>query len=240
MIGLAYDDFDKYYGLLVGPVFGIVFAIFGVFGGFVSDNANRKVFSSCVCVLWSLTTLGTGLIDSFAMLYIFRFLLGVFEAAYNPSAYSLISDYFHPKYRTTANSVYNCAIYLGGGLASLASVIINIVGWRVTYDIIGIIGVVSGILGFILIKEPKRGQFDPKKKVDDRAKLLQEHENEPQAVADEEKKNPIIEILFKFWEALKELFLNETCRYLVVAGVFRYWAGYSIGFFMPKFFGGVY
>lgn len=177
MISLAYyPDFDKYYGLLVGPVFGIVFAVFGVFGGFISDNANRKVFASCVCVLWSLTTLGTGLIDNFAMLFVFRFFLGVFEAAYNPSAYSIISDYFHPKYRTTANSVYNCAIYLGGGLASLSSVMIEYIGWRLTFDIIGIIGVASGIIGFVFVKEPVRGKFDAKKKVvDERAKVVEQH-----------------------------------------------------------------
>ena len=44
----------------------------------------------------------------------------------------------------------------------------------------------------------------------------------------------------KFFDAMKELFMNEVCRYLVIAGCSRYWAGYSIGFFMPKFFGGVY
>lgn len=40
--------------------------------------------------------------------------------------------------------------------------------------------------------------------------------------------------------ALKELFVNPTCRYIVIAGCARYWAGFAIGFYMPSFFGGIY
>jgi len=33
---------------------------------------------------------------------------------------------------------------------------------------------------------------------------------------------------------------NETCRYACIAGSFRFFGGYAIGFFMPKYFGSVY
>ncbi len=38
------------------------------------------------------------------------------------------------------------------------------VGWRWSFRIIGIIGIGAGVLGFILIREPERGQFDAIKK----------------------------------------------------------------------------
>ena len=33
---------------------------------------------------------------------------------------------------------------------------------------------------------------------------------------------------------------NPTCRYTAIAGCFRYFGGYAIGFFMPLYFLGVY
>lgn len=90
--------------------------------------------------------------------------MGVFQSAYNPCAYGMISDYFHPQFRTTANSLYNGAIYLGGALSSLAVIMISGLGWRGTYILIGAIGVGAGFLGLFLIREPERGTFDGAKK----------------------------------------------------------------------------
>ena len=112
------------------------------------------------CILWSTCTLFTGLINSFPLLFVMRFGLGIFESAFNPCAYSIISDLFAPSYRTTANSVFNLGIYFGGALASLSTLMITSLGWRKTYEIIGYIGIGLGVAGFLLIKEPKRGKFD--------------------------------------------------------------------------------
>ena len=90
-------------------------------------------------------------------------MLGVFQAACNPPAYSILADYFHPKYRTTANSIYSLGIYIGGALSSLTVLIITGVGWRWMFILVGIIGMGAGVIGFVFIKEPKRGNFDPKK-----------------------------------------------------------------------------
>lgn len=89
--------------------------------------------------------------------------LGIFQAPFNPTAYSVISDYFHPEYRTTANSAYNTAIYLGGGMSSLGSVMIGEIGWRNAYIVVGSIGMGAGALGLFFILEPTRGKFDPNK-----------------------------------------------------------------------------
>lgn len=158
-----YPDFLQYYGVLSGATFSLSYAVCGIFAGVISDKVNRKVFAGLSCVLWSTTTLLTGLIDSFPLFFLFRFLLGIFESAFNPCAYGIISDYFHPQYRTTANSLYNGAIYLGGALSSLATIMINGLGWRGTYILIGSVGIGAGILGLFFIMEPKRGAFDPPK-----------------------------------------------------------------------------
>ena len=116
------------------------------------------------CILWSTCTLLTGLIDSFPVLFVMRFGLGIFESAFNPCAYSIISDLFAPANRTTANSIFNLGIYFGGALASLSTLMITSLGWRDTYKYIGYLGVAMGVAGLLLIKEPVRGRFEAKAK----------------------------------------------------------------------------
>lgn len=118
------------FGLLAGLAFTLSFATFGVFGGYLSDKYNRKLLIVVAGAAWSLCTFLSGLIDSFAVLFVLRFFLGIFESGFNPCAYSMIADMFHPNKRTTAAAVFNLGIYFGGALASLGSIMITTIGWR--------------------------------------------------------------------------------------------------------------
>lgn len=71
-----------------------------------------------------------------------------------------MADYFHPKFRTTATSIYSFGIYIGGALSSLTGILITGVGWRWSFGIIGLIGITAGITAFLFIREPKRNKFD--------------------------------------------------------------------------------
>lgn len=161
----------------------------------------------------------TGLLDSFVLMFAARFGLGIFQSLLNPCAYSIISDLFSPANRTTANSIYNLGIYFGGGLASLSTLMITSLGWRDTYIYIGYMGIGLGVMGLLLIKEPTRGKFSPKTAG-------------PAGPA----RGP----LTKFVAATTELFTVPTCRYATIAGSFRFFGGYAIGFFMPSYFNSIY
>jgi len=65
-----------------------------------------------------------------------------------------MADYFHPKNRTKATSIYSLGIYLGGALSSLTGVIIGGAGWRWAFNILGIIGGIAALLGILFIREP--------------------------------------------------------------------------------------
>jgi MFS family permease len=118
------------YGLLAGLAFTLSFATFGIFGGYLSDKLNRKMLMIVAGIAWSLCTFLSGLIDNFAILFVLRFFLGIFESGFNPCAYSMIADMFHPNKRTTASAIFNLGIYFGGALASLSSIMIKTIGWR--------------------------------------------------------------------------------------------------------------
>ena len=106
------------------------------------------------CILWSAMTALTSLSNGLFLLALFRISLGIFESAYNPPAYSLIADYFHPDKRAFANSIYSLGIYIGGALSSLTLLFITGLGWRTTYLVVGVIGGGTGVLGLIFILEP--------------------------------------------------------------------------------------
>jgi sugar phosphate permease len=148
-----------------------------------------------------------------------RIFLGVFQAACNPPAYSIMSDYFPPQYRTTANSIYSLGIYVGGALSSLSLVIIEGAGWGWTFRIIGMIGMGAAVVGFIFVREPPRNAFDAPKK-------------DANTVAQPVKQNPLISFLY----ACEEIFVNPTCRWVCIAGSFRFFGGYAIGYYMASFF----
>jgi len=133
-IGKEYaPDWKDTYGVLSGLAFTGPFAILGVFAGIVSDNVNRKLIVVICGCAWSACTLVSGIFDSFTLFIIMRCLLGLFEAFMNPTAYSLIADYYPPSMRTRAASVFNLAIYFGGAMSSLSSIIIYQFGWRAGY-----------------------------------------------------------------------------------------------------------
>ena len=219
------SEFDQWtkpygYGILSGLAFTGTYATFGIVSGVISDMANRKLLMSVAAVLWSVCTLLSGLIHNFWLLYVFRFFLGIFESVFAPCAYGIIADYFHPEYRGTANSIYNLGIYFGGALSSIGILLISNIGWANTYILIGIIGIGTGVLGLLFIMEPKRGKFEKKKK-------------EPAAVDERG-------AFAKFGASAAEIVQNPTCRWACIGASFRFFGGYAIGFYMPKYFGTVY
>lgn len=62
--------------------------------------------------------------------------------------------------RSKNNALFSASIYWGSGVGGLGNFIINIAGWRYTYLLCGASGILIGILSLLLLKEPKRGQYD--------------------------------------------------------------------------------
>lgn len=131
--------------------------------GFAADNMSRKFLMFTACILWSLTTVGTAFAHTFGFVCLMRMLLGMLEAFFAPPCYSLITDYFPPSKRTTANSVISFGIYVGSALSSLTIFLISAQGWRWTYCLLGALGVSVGLIGLLVVKEPARGRFEPPK-----------------------------------------------------------------------------
>lgn len=146
----------KYYGFLSGLAFSLSYAVAGIFAGIAVDKGNRARILACATIVFSLTSLSTGVFNSLLILGIMRFLLGAAQSAAEPAMYSMISDYFPPEKISTANSVLMAGAYLGGGTGSLSIMLIKAYGWRACFNVMGISGVVIGLLSLLLVREPER------------------------------------------------------------------------------------
>jgi predicted MFS family arabinose efflux permease len=83
------------------------------------------------------------------------------EAGLSPPAHSLISDYFEPKKRASALSVYSFGIPLGSMIGIIsASQIAAAFGWRAAFMVVGLPGVAVALALKGLVKEPARGHSE--------------------------------------------------------------------------------
>jgi len=103
--------------------------------------------------------------------------------------------------------------------------LINLVGWRGSFYIIGSTGVIFAILGLILIREPKRGKFDVEMK----------HEN-PKFKPKETKKVGAKHLIQNYITGFGEIFRNPCSRWTILAGCMRFWAGNAVGYYTGKYF----
>ena len=85
---------DTEMSLLQGLAFGIFHTLLGIPIGRLADRRSRRGIIAAGITIWCLMTAACGLAKNFFQLFIARVGIGVGEAALNPSAFSLISDYF--------------------------------------------------------------------------------------------------------------------------------------------------
>lgn len=144
-------------GVLYGPAFSLIYAVCGIFMGWFADQFSRKRIILTGLVIWSLMTVASGFASSFVFLITARFFVGVSQSALSPAVYSLLADYFPPEKRARVFSVYASGIFVGVGLSFLiGGSVAQAYDWREAIKIVGWPGLGIAVIGFLLIREPKR------------------------------------------------------------------------------------
>lgn len=162
---------DTQIGLLQGLAFGIFYTVLGIPIGRLADRYSRRGIIAAGTTIWCLMTAACGLARNFPQLFLARIGIGVGEAALNPSAFSLISDYFPRARRARPMSFYNMGVSLGAGLALVlgGQVIawayrqppLNVPGvgelfpWQTVFLLVGLPGLLIAVL-MITVREPSR------------------------------------------------------------------------------------
>jgi len=164
--GLSLDD--RQAGSLQSA-FILVYALVSPMAGWFGDRAARLRVAALGVVIWSLATAGSGLAATFAVLLLFRALVGVGEATYTVVTPSLLSDLYPPSRRGRALSVFYAAMPFGIAIGYVLGAQIGArYGWRPAFFVAGLPGLLcAGAL--LLLPEPPRGRYDTKSEA--RAKL---------------------------------------------------------------------
>lgn len=148
---------DTQLGLLGGPTFAILYTLLGIPIARLAERKNRMTILAVCVGLWSAMTAACGLATSYATLLLARIGVSIGEAGCTPPAQSVIGDYFPEKSRATALSIYALGIPLGSMLAAVGGgLIAEAMGWRETFLVLGLPGLLLAILVKLTVREPPR------------------------------------------------------------------------------------
>ena len=160
LIKVEFDLTDTSIGMLSGA-FALLYAICGVPLGRLADNYSRRSIIGAAAAFWSAMTAACGLATGYWTLFFSRIGVAFGEAAFLPSAYSVISDLFSPARRHLAFGILSvfCSLGVVAGLAIGGGLAVAF-GWRIAFILLGLPGLVFAALVFFLTKEPVRGGND--------------------------------------------------------------------------------
>jgi|TARA_R100001244_G_scaffold6593_12_gene7981 MFS family permease len=155
---------DTQIGLLAGTAFTVFYLLLGVPAGRLADRTNRKTMVAVSLSLWSLMSAACGAAIGFWTLLLARLGVGVGEAGGGPPSVSIITDYFAPHELSRAMGIFAVGAVLGPVLGYAAGgLIAEAYGWRWTFVILGLPGILLGILLYFTVLEPARGRFFERK-----------------------------------------------------------------------------
>ena len=152
---------DTELGLLGGVAFGVFYATVGLPIAWLADRWERRSLIALAVGLWSAMTAACGIAGSFAGLFLARIGVGIGEAGGSPPSVSLVADYFGPERRARALGILYLQIpcgfvvgYLSGGWLD------ELVGWRLTFLLVGLPGIALALLVRLSLREPPRGHSE--------------------------------------------------------------------------------
>lgn len=165
---------DTQLGLLSGFTFAVFYVTLGIPIARMADKTNRRNTVAISLGIWSIMTATCGMARNFIQLLVARTGVGVGEAGGSPAAHAMISDYFPPKKRSTALSIYSAGIYLGVLIGFLTGGYLNQhMGWRTAFFVVGLPGLLLSALFYSTVREPKRGATDSGIMLDEKPTMRQ-------------------------------------------------------------------
>jgi len=146
----------------LGPVFSafsLGYALFQTVGGRLADRFGcRRVLTAGV-LWWGVFTTLTALVPAnvvgaLSLLIAVRFLLGAGEAIIYPAANQFIARWIPVRERGIANGLIFAGVGAGGGLTPyLITFITAHFGWRSSFWVCAIIGLIAGIVWFVAARD---------------------------------------------------------------------------------------
>lgn len=134
--------------------FILSYSLFQIPLGYLGDKMGQRIILTFIVVWWSVFTGMTGAAGGFISLVLIRFMFGIGEAGAYPNMTSSIGKWFPRKETGKAQGYIWAASRFGGVLAPLTVIpLMALIGWRLTFVVFGIIGIVWGLIWFIWYRD---------------------------------------------------------------------------------------
>lgn len=146
---------DMQFGMLTAA-FLMIYSVLSPIGGFLADKYSRRIVIFCSLVVWSAVTWITGHVNDYTTLFIARSCMGISEACYIPAALALITDYHRGRTRSMATGIHMSGIYAGMALAGLGGTMGDMMGWRMTFALFGLVGIAYAFVLIVFLRDPKQ------------------------------------------------------------------------------------
>ena len=155
--------------LHIGPVgwgwvtgmFTLSYCLFEIPTGALGDRIGPRRVLTRIVLWWSVFTTLTGLVSSFPLLLLTRFCFGAGEAGAFPNSSVVVTRWFPARLRASISGVTLMASQIGGALAPLLVVPIQMhYGWRASFYLFGVIGVIWASAWYVWFRDSpaeKRG-----------------------------------------------------------------------------------
>jgi len=152
----VFDMNDEGYALIVN-VFTVCYACMYPVAGWLVDKFGAKIIMLLGVLGWATASIGAGISRTFAQFAFFRGLLGIAEPSNFPVKLQVVTVWFPPKLRATANSFCEAGSSVGAILAPpLAAWLAIRFNWHIVFIIGGIAGLVIALLWFWIYRNPPK------------------------------------------------------------------------------------
>ncbi len=130
--------------------------IFQIPAGIIAARWGAKNTSQIGMMILSLSGIGEGLSPNFLALLASRFLLGLGAALFFAPAIGILTPLFREEEEGLVLGLYNACFNIGGGIGLFGWVIVtDLLGWRGGLVLGGLIGVVSVLIGQVVVPRDK-------------------------------------------------------------------------------------
>jgi ACS family hexuronate transporter-like MFS transporter len=162
---LSHEDLAHIFGS-----FQIAYAWTWLLGGVLLDAIGTRLGLSLAVIWWSIASALTGFANSVASFSAFRFLLGIGEGFNWPGASKAVAEWFPGRERGIAVAIFDSGSSAGAAVASMTIPLVALwLGWRYTFAVSGLLGVVWLVLWLATYHPPDR---HPKLSDEERAVIL--------------------------------------------------------------------
>ncbi len=145
---------DAQYGYVL-TAFQVLYTVGFVFAGKIIDRLGSKLGYMLSMVSWSISCALTGLSGSGLSLAFWQGSLGVTQSGNFPAAIKAVAEWFSPKQRALATSLFNSGPHISLVVCPpLIAMLTLWFGWRMTFVIFGLVGIALAVVWHFAYRLP--------------------------------------------------------------------------------------